>query len=165
MNPATPRRRRNKDNHEFGVIRLRELPAMIPCCDNPGRIYDYWMANVATASWFNPEVECLVAIHLNTRRRATGFHLAGIGTLDTVLMAPREIFRTAILRAAAALVIAHNHPSGDSSPSEADIRGTREICRAGQIIRIEVLDHIVVGRSTPDRPQPWTSLREMGFFS
>jgi len=52
----------------------------IACCDSPDRIYDFWMANIATASWYNPDVECLCAIHLNTRGLATGFHLAGIGT-------------------------------------------------------------------------------------
>lgn len=164
MNPPTHRPRRTKDNHEFGVIRLRELPVPIACCDSPDRIYDFWMANIATASWYNPDVECLCAIHLNTRRRATGFHLAGIGTLDTVLMAPRELFRTAIVRNAAAIVVAHNHPSGDPRPSEADVRATREVVQAGRIVRIEVLDHVVIGQSGPDHPRPWVSLREMGTF-
>jgi DNA repair protein RadC len=164
MSETPPRRRRSKDNHEFGVVRLRELPVLIACCDSPDRIYDYWMANITTAVWYSQEVEILCAIHLNTRRRATGFHLAGIGTLDTVLMSPREIFRTAILRNASAIVVAHSHPSGDPKPSESDIRATRELVQAGRIIRIEVLDHVVVGRSGPDHPRPWASLREMGLF-
>ena len=155
-----------KDNHEFRVIRLRELPLALPCCDCPERIYEYWMANIATASWYSPDVEQLCAIHLNTRRRATGFHLVSMGTIDTVLAAPREVFRTAISRgaAAAALVIAHHHPSGDPAPSEADIRVTRDLMRAGQLLKIEVVDHVVTGRSEPDRPRPWASLRELGFF-
>jgi DNA repair protein RadC len=154
-----------KENHEFRVIRLRELPLAIPCCDCPGKIYEYWQGNVSTAVWYNPEVETLCAIHLNTRRRATGFHLVAMGTMDTILSSPREVFRTAIVRSAAALVIAHNHPSGDPSPSEADIRVTRDLMRAGQLLRIEVLDHVVIGRSEPDRPFPWVSLREAGFFA
>ena len=153
-----------KDNHEFRVIRLRELPLPIPCCDCPERIYEYWMANIATASWYNPECECLVAIHLNTRRRATGFHLVAMGTMDSVLSSPREVFRTAIIRSAAALVLAHNHPSGCPDPSENDIRVTRDLMRAGQLLKIEVVDHVVVGRPEPDRPRPWASLREMGYF-
>jgi DNA repair protein RadC len=161
MSEPTPRRR--KDNHEFGVIRLRELPVDLPSCDCPERIYDYWQANVVTASWYNPDVECLCVVHLNTRRRATGFHLVSIGTLDTLLTHPREVFRTAIVRAAGALVIAHNHPSGDPTPSEADIKVTRELMRAGQLLRIEVLDHVIVGRSEPERPRPWASLRELGY--
>ncbi len=149
---------------DFGVIRLRELPVPMACCDTPDRIYDYWMANIATAVWYSQEVESLCVIHLNTRRRATGFHLAGIGTLDTVLMSPREILRTAILRNASAIVVAHSHPSGDPKPSEADLRATRELIQAGRIIRIEVLDHVVVRRSAPDHPRPWASLWELGTF-
>ena len=154
-----------KDNHEFRVIRLRELPVSIPCCDSPQRIYEYWMANISTAVWYNPECECLCAIHLNTRRRATGFHLVSIGTMDTILSAPREVFRTAIIRSAAALVLAHNHPSGFPDPSEADIRVTRDLMRAGQLLKIEVLDHVVVGRAEPDRPQPFASFRELGYLA
>jgi DNA repair protein RadC len=167
MNTAdSPRpRKRRADNHEFGVMRLRELPAALPACDCPERIHEYWRVNVATAVWYNPDVECLCVIHLNTRRRATGFHLAGIGTLDTVQMHAREIFRTAIVRVASALIIAHNHPSGDPSPSEADIRATRELMRAGQILRIEVLDHVIIGQPSPYRIQAWVSLRELGYFA
>ena len=133
-------------------------------CDCPERIYEYWQGNVVTASWYNPDVECLCVVHLNTRRRATGFHLAGIGTLDTVLMHSREIFRTAIVRTASAVVIAHSHPSGDPMPSEADIKATRELIRAGQLLRIEVLDHVIIGRIEPGRPRPYASLRELGYF-
>ena len=162
MSETPPRRRRGPDNHEFRVIRLRELAAPIACCDSPERIYEYWQANIATASWYNPDVECLCVIHLNTRRRATGFHLVGIGTLDCVLMTPREVFRTAILRNASAIVVAHNHPSGDPRPSEADLSSTRSLMQAGRIIRIEVLDHVVIGQTSTDHPRPWASLRELG---
>ena len=162
MSVPKPRRAGRVDNHEFRVIRLRELPAPMVTCDTPERIYEYWMANIATASWYNPDVECLCAIHLNTRRRATGFHLVGIGTLDSVLITPRELFRTAIVRNASAIVVAHSHPSGDASPSDADLRATRDVVQAGRIIRIEVLDHVIVAPRTPEYPKPWVSLRELG---
>jgi len=162
MSDPKPRRVRRLDNHEFRVIRLRELPMPMINCDTPQRIYDYWMANIATASWYNPDVECLCAIHLNTRRRATGFHLVGIGTLDSVLITPRELFRTAIIRNASAIVVAHSHPSGDASPSEADLRATRDVVQAGRIIRIEVLDHVIVSAPSAEYPKPWVSLRELG---
>lgn len=155
-----------KENHEFGVVRLRELPAAIPVCDQPEAVYRYWSANIATAPWYNPDQECLCAIHLNTRRRATGFHLIGLGTLDTVLITPREVFRMAILRAAGSLVIVHNHPSGDPSPSEADIRATRELHRAGQLLKIELMDHVIIGRPNPEGNQRgWSSLRELGYLA
>lgn len=162
MSQPNPRRSRRLDNHEFRVIPLRELPVPMACCDTPQRIYEYRVANIATASWYNPDVEILCAIHLNTRRRATGFHLVGIGTLDSVLITPRELFRTAIVRNASAVVVAHSHPSGDPTPSHADIRATRDLVQAGRIIRIEVLDHLVIGQPSPDQPQAWSSLRELG---
>ena len=88
-----------------------------------------------------------------------------MGTMDMVLSSPREVFRTAIVRSAAALVLAHNHPSGCPDPSENDIRVTRDLMRAGQLLKIEVLDHVVIGRSEPDRPRPFASLREAGYFA
>src|SRR6202158_5564465 len=99
---------------------------------------------------------------LNTRRRIKGHHLvsmASIGTMDTILCQPREVFRLAIMASAAAIIIAHNHPSGESTPSEADIKITRDLIRAGQLLKIEVLDHIVIGN------QSHSSLRSLGYFS
>ena len=64
--------------------------------------------------------------------------------MDTILCHPRDVFRLAIMASASAIVIAHNHPSGESTPSEADIKITRDLIRAGQLLEIEVLDHIVM---------------------
>jgi DNA repair protein RadC len=74
------------------------------------------------------------------------------------LVHAREVFRPAIVAAAHAIVVMHNHPGGDPTPSEADIRITRDLIRAGQLLRIEVLDHVIV---TPSRH---ASLRELGWF-
>jgi DNA repair protein RadC len=78
--------------------------------------------------------------------------------MDTILCHPREIFRLAIMASASEIVIAHNHPSGDPTLSEADIKITRDLIRAGQLLKIEVLDHIVMGN--PNH----TSLRQLGHF-
>jgi DNA repair protein RadC len=59
----------------------------------------------------------------------------------------------------------HNHPSGDPTPSEADIKVTRDLIRAGQLLKIEVLDHIILGRATRERPKDYVSLRELGYFA
>jgi DNA repair protein RadC len=64
--------------------------------------------------------------------------------MDTLLVHPREIFRIAIMVSASAILLAHNHPSGDPMPSEADIKVTRELIRAGQLLKLEVLDHVVI---------------------
>jgi len=60
--------------------------------------------------------------------------------------------------------LAHNHPSGDPTPSESDIRITRDLIRAGQLLKIEVLDHVIIGHATQERPKDYVSLRELGFF-
>jgi DNA repair protein RadC len=108
--------------------------------------------------------ETLQVLSLNTRRRFIRLDEITGGTLDTLLVHPREVFRKAIAANAAAVVLAHNHPSGDPTPSEADIKVTRDLIRAGQLLKIEVLDHVVIGRPTPERPKDYASLRELGYF-
>src|SRR5678816_2382428 len=88
--------------------------------------------------------EYFVVLFLNTRRKVKGHTLAGFGTLDSVLVTPREVFRAAIIAGSAAVVLMHCHPSGDPTPSEADIKVTRDLIRAGQLIKIEVLDHVII---------------------
>jgi DNA repair protein RadC len=81
-----------------------------------------------------------------------------MGILDSVLVHAREVFRVAIVASAHAVILAHNHPAGDPTPSEADIRTTRDLIRAGQLLKIEVLDHIIIGSTTH------SSLRSLGHF-
>jgi DNA repair protein RadC len=127
-------------------------------CDTPERAVDYWRMHIATSPQFNPECECFAVLLLNTRRRIRGHHLVSIGTLDTILVHPREVFRIAIITAAAAVVLMHNHPSGEPVPSEADIRVTRDMIRAGQLMKIDVCDHVIVGHSSH------ASMRALGYF-
>jgi DNA repair protein RadC len=110
-------------------------------------------------------VERFQVLLLNTRRRLIRYERLSQGTLDTLLVHPREVFRTAILANAASLVLVHNHPSGDPTPSEADIKVTRDLIRAGQLLKIEVLDHIILGRKTQTREKDYASLRELGYFA
>jgi DNA repair protein RadC len=110
-------------------------------------------------------VETFQVLLLNTRRRLIGEPVKiSDGTLDTILVHPREVFKPAISANAAAIVLTHNHPSGDPTPSEADIKVTRDLIRAGQLLKIEVLDHVILGRKTEDRQKEYVSLRELGYF-
>jgi antirestriction protein ArdC/proteasome lid subunit RPN8/RPN11 len=145
---------------EFKVVSLREcpLPEAMHLCDTPERAAEYWRLHVATSGHFNSECECFVVLILNTRRRVKGHHVVSIGTMDTILVHPREVFRIAVMQTASAVVLMHNHPSGDPTPSEADIKVTRDLIRAGQLLKIEVLDHVIIGRPKQ------TSLRELGYF-
>ena len=145
---------------EFKVVALRECPTPfeMQLCETPQQAADYWRAHITTHPYFNPECECLVALHLNTRRRIRGHHLVSTGILDTILVHPREVFRTAIAANASAILLLHNHPSGEPQPSEADIKVTRDLIRAGQLLKMEVLDHIIIGNPG------YASLKEQGFF-
>jgi DNA repair protein RadC len=109
------------------------------------------------------QVETFQVVLLNTRHRLIRVETISQGTLDTILVHPREVFKMAIAANAAALVLAHNHPSGDPAPSEADIKVTRDLIRAGQLLKIDVLDHVIIGRATSERPKDYSSLRELGY--
>ncbi len=110
------------------------------------------------------DVETLQVLLLNTRHRLIRIEQICQGTLDTIIIHPREVFKPALTASAAAIILVHNHPSGDPTPSRADIAVTRELASAGKVLKIELLDHIILGRATPERSKPYCSLRESGDF-
>ena len=132
---------------EWKIVSLRECPSpeTMQQCDSPEQAAAYWNAHIATHPHFNPECECLAVIILNARRRIKGHYMVSIGTMDSVLCHPREVFRLAIMASAAAIIVLHSHPSGDPTPSTEDLERTLDLFRAGEILSIKVLDHIVVG--------------------
>ena len=136
-----------------------ELQYESPVLDNPESV-----ARLLRDQNLGKAVETLQVLLLNTRRRLIRVEEISQGTLDTLLVHPREVFKCAIAANAASLVLAHNHPSGDPSPSEADIKVTRDLIRAGQLLKIEVVDHIILGRATATRAKDFSSLRELGYF-
>jgi DNA repair protein RadC len=91
--------------------------------------------------------EYLLAFFLNARHQLIAKEIISIGTLTASLAHPREIFAPAIGQAAAGVVLVHNHPSGDPSPSDEDVRLTKRIAQAGQIMGIELLDHLILASS------------------
>ena len=99
--------------------------------------------------------QCLT-MNLDTKHRLLATTTVSVGSVDHTFMSPREVFRDALLHGASALVIAHNHPSGDAEPSGDDQRITRRLARAGELVGVEVLDHIVIGH------QRWVSLARRG---
>lgn len=84
------------------------------------------------------------------------------GTLNSSLVHPREIFKPAVQHSAASVILAHNHPSGDSSPSANDIRITKKLIEAGRTMEISVLDHLIIGRKNRDDANDFLSIREAG---
>ena len=143
---------------EFKVMFVRESAGPMAHLDTPQQAADYWHANIPCAPWYDPCKEALVVLVLNTRRRILGHNLVALGTLDGVTAHSRETYRPVIALAGHAAIIVHNHPSGDPTPSDADIKVTRDLIRAGQLLSIELLDHLIIG----ERP---VSLRELGYFA
>lgn len=98
---------------------------------------------------------CAAAL-LDTRHRVLDVHVVSIGSLDHTFMAPREIYRDALVANAAAVVVGHNHPSGDPTPSRDDIAVTTRLARAGEVVGVDLLDHLVVAGAQ------WRSLARAG---
>lgn len=102
--------------------------------------------------------EHFLAIHLNTRHVPQRLEVVSVGTLSASLVHPREVFRLAIQEGSANLILVHNHPSGDPSPSADDIEITTRLVRVGQLVGIEVLDHVIIAR------ERYFSFREEGLL-
>ena len=90
--------------------------------------------------------EHFVALLMNARHVCISVETISIGTLNASLVHPREVFQPAVEQSAAALILAHNHPSGDPAASEEDIQLTGRLVQAGRIMGIEVLDHVIIAR-------------------
>lgn len=97
-----------------------------------------------------PLQEQFITIPLNRKNYPLGRFIVSVGTANSALVHPREVFRPAILAGASAVIIAHNHPSGDPSPSRADIQVTRTLREAAKIMNIDLLDHLIAGREEDD---------------
>ena len=145
---------------ELAKRMAKELHGDAPLLDTPERVADYLREEMR-----HFKKEQFIALLLNSRRRLEKKDPISHGTLDTILVHARDVFRSAISANAAAIVLVHNHPSGDPTPSEADIKVTRDLIRAGQLLKIDVLDHVILGRATLERPRDFSSLREMGYFA
>jgi DNA repair protein RadC len=113
-------------------------------------------ANLLMGEMSMLEQETLRTVLLDTRNRVLATPIVYQGNLNTSVIRVAELFREAIRRNAAALIVVHNHPSGDPTPSPEDVAVTRNIIAAGQLLEIEVLDHIVIGQ------QRFVSLKERG---
>lgn len=100
--------------------------------------------------------EHLVLLTLDIKNKITSINTVSIGSIDTSIVHPREVFKTAILSNASSIILAHNHPSGDVTPSKEDINITHRIKECGKILGIELLDHLIIGDDN------YSSLKEKG---
>ncbi|ADL12098.1 RadC family protein [Acetohalobium arabaticum] len=116
------------------------------------------VANLLLARLSFLEKEHFVTLLLNTKNEIISIEDISIGSLSNSIVHPREVFKPAIRRSSAAVILAHNHPSGNPEPSKEDIDITQRIKKAGKILGIEVLDHLVIGN------KDYISLKEKGYF-
>ncbi len=129
--------------------------------DKADKVADY----LRSAFDEHPMQEAFYCVYLDRKNHPLGRHLITLGTVDSTLVSPREVFRGAILAAASALVVAHNHPSGDPAPSAADIHITRRLREAARALEIELVDHVVVGDVKADPlGRGFYSFREAGML-
>lgn len=103
--------------------------------------------------------EHFIMLSLSTKNEVIGFHTIFVGSLNASIVHPREIFQQALLNNAASIIVAHNHPSGDPTPSQEDIHVTRRLVEAGKILGIELLDHLILGHG-----DKFVSLKEKGYL-
>lgn len=136
---------------ELGRRLLAAAPEERPRVTSPGDA-----ANLLMTEMMLLEQEQLRVVLLDTRNYVLDVHTVYQGSLNTSVVRVGELFRHAIKDNAAAIIVTHNHPSGDPAPSPEDVHVTRQIVRAGKLLDIELLDHIIIGR------QRYVSLKERG---
>jgi DNA repair protein RadC len=102
--------------------------------------------------------EYFKVILLNTKNQIISIEDISIGSLNSSIVHPREIYNLAVKKSAAAVILVHNHPSGDPAPSREDMEVTKRVAEAGKILGINVLDHIIVGEGR------YLSFKEKGFI-
>lgn len=139
-----------------------DVPEVCPACavppddERPAITSPEAAAAVLVPRLSGRDREACLALLLDTRHRLLEVETVSVGSIDHTFMSPREVFRDALLGNAAALVLGHNHPSGDAAPSRDDERVTRRLAAAAELIGIDLLDHLVVGDGR------WTSLARRG---
>ncbi len=116
-------------------------------------IFDYMAGRVPDET-----KEHLFVLHLNTKNQITKTELVSVGTLNAALIHPREVFKSAIKESSHAIILVHNHPSGDTEPSNADKQVTELLKKASTVVQIDLLDHVITGKTG------WFSFRESGIL-
>jgi len=121
---------------------LNERPCISSSQDAIGFFKRYWKQVIAS------DQERFVVACLDTKNRVQSVVEVTVGTLDASLVHPREVFKPPILEGSSSIILSHNHPSGNATPSREDIQVTNRLTEVGKLIGIDVLDHIVCGDET-----------------
>jgi len=147
-----------KNNNNRYIKRRKTLPFLVTEYKNEVKLTDAQAVYNELRDIKDASKEIFVIFCLDTKNKVILREIVTIGLLDASLVHPREIFRQAILVNSKSIILAHNHPSGDTKPSTQDIKVTKMIADAGNILNIKVLDHVIAGKNS------FTSLKEEGFL-
>lgn len=147
-----------EEEPQVSCLKIRELAATLrgrptnehPCVKSPADVDELLRRRIAYA-----EQEHIVAVHLNNKNRVISSPTLAIGTISSCIVDPKVILRSAITAGASSLILAHNHPSGDTSPSMEDRRITARLREGADLLGVNFLDHIIIGRD-------WLSMKEAG---
>jgi DNA repair protein RadC len=139
---------------ELGRRVLTTNPYQLPMIKKPEDVFD-----LMKSSFQDLDREHFKVVHLNTKNQVLKIETTAIGILSSSPVHPREVFKEAIKMSSAGLILAHNHPSGDPSPSQDDILLTTRLREAGEILGIQVIDHVIFGDNR------YVSLKERGQIS
>jgi DNA repair protein RadC len=121
-------------------------------------------ANCVREEFRSEDREVFRVLLLDTKNRLLRICRVSIGTINASLVEPREVFKDAIAHSATAVILAHNHPSGDPTPSAEDIAITKRLVKSGELLNISVLDHLIIGQRSPGRDHDYVSLKELGLM-
>jgi DNA repair protein RadC len=138
----------------YGLILVRDSSVAVEsrAADSPAVAADILRKHIGPV-----DREHLVVLLVDSRHRVVGINTVSIGTASASLVHPREVLKPAVLVGAAAFIIGHNHPSGDEQPSAEDKEATRRLARAGELMGIPLLDHVIIGNG-------FFSFRESGLL-
>lgn len=143
----------------FEVARRLALPRERTAVNDPGIA-----AGLVREEMRDLDREEFRVLLLNTKNTLIRIASVSRGSLNASIVEPREVFKDAIAASAAGMILVHNHPSGDPTPSSEDIAITKRLVKAGELLNIPVLDHIILGHRTTGRDQDYTSLKELGLM-
>lgn len=131
--------------HHLKIVRIGE-PEPSYKIDSPELCLSYWEGVIAMQDWFDDNKEQLVVLLLSTRFAIQGYHLVSMGTVNESIAHPREVFRVAVANGSYGIIVMHNHPSGDPSPSQSDHVLTRRLSEGADLLSVKMLDHVIVGQ-------------------
>lgn len=140
------------------VVRVEQIIMERPAKYDIGSMSSVVAGKIGMQEIGNDASEVVMVMSIDTKNNINAIHRVFTGSLNSSIAHPREIFRSAILNNAARLIIYHNHPSGDLDPSDADLAFTKRLREAGDLIGIQVIDHIIVSGNE------YLSMREDGYF-